>query len=450
MNNKKQIVILGGGPTGLGLAYFFRKANISFELFEAADRVGGNAKTFQCGDFLFDSGAHRFHDKDPEITQEIKSLLGHQLKVVNIRSHIYFRDKKINFPITPLNILSKLKASDILKIAQDLAVLMFKRKGTAKSFEDFIHTVYGPTLSDLFIKPYCEKLWGIPANRLSTVIAGGRMQGLTFLTLFKEIFLGPNKKSEHLDGSFYYPEKGIGEISNCLAEFAGRERIHTHSQITRLFHSGKQITEIEINHEQRIKFAAVFSTLPLNMILKLMIPCPPDNILFLAQSLRFRSLCLVVLFLDKESVTQSGTVYFPDSDTLFTRAYEPKMRSPAMAPPDKTSLVVEIPFSEEDSVAKWSDKILIENVVSNLEAMKWIRSAEVLGSKVIRFKYAYPVLEIGSEERVRELMAYLKDFTNLKLCGRNSEFCYASIHHMLQSAKTSIEHYLLKHSSSEV
>ena len=31
--------------------------------------VGGNCRTFTCGDFKFDSGAHRFHDKDPDITR---------------------------------------------------------------------------------------------------------------------------------------------------------------------------------------------------------------------------------------------------------------------------------------------------------------------------------------------------------------------------------------------
>jgi len=38
-------------------------------------RLGGNAVTIDIETF-FDSGAHRFHDKDPEITQEIKTLLG--------------------------------------------------------------------------------------------------------------------------------------------------------------------------------------------------------------------------------------------------------------------------------------------------------------------------------------------------------------------------------------
>jgi len=68
--------ILGAGPAGLGVGYFAKKNGLSFTIYEGSDRVGGNCITLRHGDFLFDSGAHRLHNKDPEITQEIQTLHG--------------------------------------------------------------------------------------------------------------------------------------------------------------------------------------------------------------------------------------------------------------------------------------------------------------------------------------------------------------------------------------
>ena len=45
-----------------------KKNNISFEIYESSGQVGGNCKTIVDGDFRFDIGAHRFHDKNNDAT----------------------------------------------------------------------------------------------------------------------------------------------------------------------------------------------------------------------------------------------------------------------------------------------------------------------------------------------------------------------------------------------
>ena len=74
MKKTANITILGGGPAGLAVGYYARKNSLDFTIYEANNHIGGNCITFRHGDFLFDSGAHRLHDKDVEITEEIKSL----------------------------------------------------------------------------------------------------------------------------------------------------------------------------------------------------------------------------------------------------------------------------------------------------------------------------------------------------------------------------------------
>ena len=74
-NNNIKLHILGAGPAGLAAGYFAKKEGIPFHIFEASGVYGGNCRTIVEGDYRFDTGAHRFHDKNQEITNEIKSLM---------------------------------------------------------------------------------------------------------------------------------------------------------------------------------------------------------------------------------------------------------------------------------------------------------------------------------------------------------------------------------------
>ena len=92
-SNPPFITILGGGIAGLSVAYYAKQYGLSFKVYEAQNRVGGNCITIKHGDFLYDSGAHRFHDKDNEATKLVKKLIGNYLVKTSIPSQIYYRGK---------------------------------------------------------------------------------------------------------------------------------------------------------------------------------------------------------------------------------------------------------------------------------------------------------------------------------------------------------------------
>ena len=60
----------------LAVGYYAKKSGLAFTVYEAREKTGGNCVTFKHNGFFFDSGAHRFHDKDSEITKEVRLLLG--------------------------------------------------------------------------------------------------------------------------------------------------------------------------------------------------------------------------------------------------------------------------------------------------------------------------------------------------------------------------------------
>ena len=54
-------------------------------------------------------------------------------------------------------------------------------------------------------------------------------------------------------------------------------------------------------------------------------------------------------------------------------------------------------------------------------------------------EYAYPVLEVQTEEGIRRLLDYLGTFENLRIAGRNACFTYTSIHEVLRSTRDALK-----------
>ena len=182
MDKLPNITILGGGPAGLSAGYFASKHQLPFKIYEAQERTGGNAITLQHGEFRFDSGAHRFHDKSPSMTRELQNLLGSDLHKVEAPSQIYHDGKFIGFPLSLFDLTMKLGPATILKAGLELILARLRGKDGDGSFESFSNRMYGKTLARLFLLNYSEKLWGKPSALLSPHISGRRLKGLDLAT----------------------------------------------------------------------------------------------------------------------------------------------------------------------------------------------------------------------------------------------------------------------------
>jgi protoporphyrinogen oxidase len=444
-HNPGELVVLGGGPAGLAAGYFAKKNGCAFSIYEAGERVGGNCVTLQRGNFRFDSGAHRLHNKDPEITAEIAQLLGDELQKVEVPSQIFHRDTFIDFPLSPFNLLMSLGPITCSKAAVELVRSRMAGAPTDDSFEKFALYTYGRTIADKFLLNYSQKLWGLPCARLSRRIAGKRLEGLNARTFLKEMFLGKKAKTEHLESmNFYYPKRGYGTIAEHLERFCGKEHIHLNSRVTKLKHDGRRITTVEINGKDIVPAADkhIVGTLPVSLICEMLDPALPDEILAVARSLRFRHMILIVLMLERPSVSNNATIYFPDPDCLFTRAYEPRNRCRTMAPEGQTSLCLEIPAQLDDDHWRLPDEALIERVSRQLCDYRLIKHKEIIDKCVYRFKFAYPVLESGYEQKIAPVFRHLASFGNLSLSGRNGKYVYSWLHDMMRFGKEIVEEHM--------
>ena len=433
MKNKPKIDILGGGPAGLSVAYFARKKGYDICIHEGSSAIGGNCRTIKMGEYRFDTGAHRFHDKIPSITEEVKKLVGDDLKKINIPSKIYFDGRMIDFPLSFLSVMKNLKLSEILKIVVENFFNVFKANVEHKNFEELAYAKYGPTLSNLFLINYTEKLWGARANQLQTTISGNRLKNLNISSMIIEM-INKNRKVKHLEGSFYYPKYGYGSIFDSIAEIDG-VNIDLNSKVKKIYHENKKIKEIEFENGKILEAKYIVNTLPINSIVRMLDPLPSKNLIKIANNLKFRNLKICLIELDFPKLSNNASIYFPDALIPITRIYEPKNRSPQMAPRNKTSLAIEVPYSQGDEISLLTDDEVIDKVKRTLTKEKLFKDSDVLNKRLVDIKNAYPILKVDNERNIRELVSFLQSFNNQKLIGRNVEFDYLHTHKIMDRAK---------------
>jgi len=426
---KREIAVLGGGPAGLAVGHYARAHSVPCTVYEKAGRWGGNCVTHAWRDFRYDSGAHRLHGTDPGVAEECSRLLGGDLFEVKIPSRIFRDGRQFVFPLELKNIVRNMPPTDLAVGLADLLRSACFGNGKNGNFEALAVGRYGRFFAQKFLLDYTEKLWGMPCSELDSSLTGKRLSGLHFWGLVKEL-LFKNSAPRHMEGKFFYPEGGIGRLTDALAHGCGTDRIRLRSEVTRLFHDSRRILAFELNNGERVEADAVVSTLPMDRLLAMLEPrlapeAQPDRF-------RFRNLVLVALFIGKERITDAASLYFPGGGTAFTRAYEPRNRCASMSPPGRTSLVCEIPCDAASPVWTLPDDALAEKVIGPLCKFGWFNRSQILGYEVRRMPDAYPVLAAAHRPFCEAAGAALRQFSNLKISGRNGRFSYSWIHDQMR------------------
>ncbi|MCU0610453.1 MAG: FAD-dependent oxidoreductase [Candidatus Eisenbacteria bacterium] len=431
------MVVIGGGVSGLAIGYFARREGIPFTILEGQDRLGGACVTFRRGGFSFDSGAHRFHDKDPQTTQDAMALLGDDLLRVEAPSLIYDGGRFIRFPFNLPNLVRHLGPRAVAVGGLELLGARISRRRVT-NFADAAVRRYGKTVARRFLLNYTEKLWGAPCDRLVPELSGGRLRGLDLREMLRDT-LRAVRNPLHMEGEFYYPRLGIGMLTDALAAAVGDGGILIGTPVTRVLHNGSRVLGAMVGNGTTVSAEQIVSTIPLDRLVGILDPPLDGAVCAAARELRYRHLVLVAFFLDVASVTSAATVYFPAEAFPFTRVVEPRNRSAAMSPHGQTSLVAEIPCDEGSEPWSAADKELIATTQRCLEEIGWLTPNAILGATVERLRHAYPVGSLPARDAVGTITRALGEIRGLHLLGRNGTFRYAWIHDLMHDARALVQ-----------
>lgn len=427
-----RVVIIGAGPAGMGCAYTLAKAKQDCLVIEKDTAPGGLCRTIDFRGYLFDIGGHRFISKSEEINNLWHRVMDGDMLRVRRLSRIYYRKKYFKYPLSFFNTFWNLGPAESLLCVGSYLKHRFLKADNSDTFEGWITYRFGKRLYNIFFKPYTEKIWSIPCQEISAHWAQQRIGGLSLKTAIKDAFLIRKDIPKTLSKEFFYPKTGPGEFYHRLEKLTESEggRFTFGKSVTGISHNGRKILSIDIlnsyeSKKENLSVDYLFSSIPLPIFIRMLEPPPPKDIINAANRLRFRSLLVVNIIVDKEDLYPDQWIYIHSPEVSLGRIQNYKNWSPMMvADIKKTSLGLEYFCNEGNSLWNMNDADLIRHALGELEEIGAVSRRYFIDGFVVRRPNVYPVYLLGYQKNVDIIRNYLARFCNLQTIGRGGLFRY--------------------------
>lgn len=428
------VVVIGAGPAGMSAAWQLAKRGARVEVVEQDSMVGGLAKTIcRRDDFCYDYGPHTFHIRETEMSRrvvsEVLSLLYDQYRVLDRGTRIFLEGEYFTYPPQIREVLRKVNLGLGCQIGLDYlyASLRYALSPAKQedSFEDWGARNLGRKLYDTFFGLYSEKVWGVSMSQISSRQA----QRVAKLNL-KNIILRMFKIKADPDTYFIkylYPNGGIGNLYKRMAEEVQSLGgvVHLNATATRVEIDGQRVCAVAYKQggrEHTTPCSSLVSTLPLTVVTPMVIPALSQVALEAVGKLRYRSLVLIFLVLNRPHVTDYHWCYLIEPKFKCNRFSEQKNVSPGMLPESQTLLCVEASCEYGDERWRAADEELAQMATDDLIQMGILQAEDVEEHFVVRIRHAYPIYRLGFERVLYNLLSELHRLQNFYTIGRHGLF----------------------------
>ena len=445
---KAHVVILGAGPAGVGAAWRLALKNVArVTVIEAADRVGGNAGSFELEGLRVDYGSHRLHPAcEPHILADLRQLLGDDLLDRPRHGRIRLGGRWIHFPLKPVDLLLRLPKPFAFGVATDMArKLLPAQNHHEETFATVLEKGLGRTICREFYFPYARKLWGLEPEALAVIQAKRRVSGSSLGKLVKKVTSQIPGLKPPGAGRFFYPRRGYGQICERIAEAAqsaGAE-FRYNTRVTGITRDGSRVTGVQLQNssggQETLSADIVWSTLPISLITRGMNPAPPADVLSAAESLDYRGMILIYLILGTDQFSEYDAHYFPEAHIPISRMSEPKNYCVSPEPRGKTILCAELPADPTSPEWAMSNDELGKLFLRALELCGIPAKAPVLRVESRKLKQAYPMYRRGYEEKFARMDDWLGTLEGLLTFGRQGLFAHDNTHHALYMAYSAVD-----------
>jgi protoporphyrinogen oxidase len=405
---QKKIVIIGGGPTGLGAAY--RLHELGYEdwiLYERADYVGGHSCSHvdEHG-FVWDEGGHVIFSHYPYFDKLVDEMLGREENQLVRESWIVKGDSWIPYPFQN-NLRYLPKEQQVNCLLGAARATSNGKSADSTNFRDWILTTFGEGIAEAFMFPYNSKVWTTPLEEMSRSWIAERVAAVDFRRLLENVLYerddvgwGPNSK-------FRFPRYGgTGEIYRRMAK-----------RFPEKIKNGKELAEVD-DVQRRVSFTdgtgdtydVLISTAPLDLLIR-MLKSQDTKLAEASADLHHNNLMVIGLGVEKKIDTSKCWIYFADPETPCYRATYFSRYSAFNVPNGDTerysSLMCEMSYKIEESPdpSKVTDKIIDALIRTGILA-EGDRS-RIISRYHRKVPYSYPIPTLGRDRALAILQPAL-------------------------------------------
>ena len=443
----QRVIVLGAGISGLSLAWKLALRGVAVDLLERNSFVGGLAGTIREEGHCLDFGPHSFFSEDLEILDTVRKLFDSPLTPISRHVKFYYKGKYLDYPITAgsvlfqMGFLSGIRASLSFLKSRMTPIEKSVRIEEDQSVEDWAIANFGEHLYRTFFKPYTEQFWMTPCTELSarTIPSHTRMSFVKTLALLLQRQVAKEGLSliERERLPTYYPRTGYGEIAERIAqkveEVGGKIHLNCPvTEIVRLPEDRLRVTYTHNGQREEIEGSRVVSTLPLNLLIKMLRPTPPSEVLSSAEKIDYRPLVMLGMVTEKQNVLGASYIYILDRP--YYRITETNKFSPATSPPGDNIVAVEIPCLRGSPTWNATKEELFEKCIGSLSRDGILSRKEVKRLLLVKTPYAYPIYRKGYAKHLGQLMGFVQQCPGLETLGRTGEFMYMDLDKCMRRA----------------
>ncbi len=415
---KKRVLILGAGLAGLSAAWHLQRQGYDCQVFEQETEVGGLCRSKRVNGFTFDCDGHLLHFKHNYTLNLIRDLLGAKIIRHKRSAWVYSFDRFSRYPFQA-NLYGLPKPIVESCLREFIKIHRNGSKFQAKSsFRHWIDKTFGRGIAQHFMIPYNTKFWTVPLDELNCQWVDGFIP----IPSLNRIIKGALKESRHnlgYNAYFWYPAKGgINEVPHAFARQI--KDINKECKITKIDLKRK---EVILNQKQNQRFDFLISTIPLPQMSYLLGRIPQD-VLSAFKNLRWNSIFNLNLGLEGRNKAFRHWVYFPEESFSFFRVGFPHNFSTYLAPADKSSLYIEVSYSERKPIDRSN---ILFRIKQDLRKLGILTSGKQICHEHINdVKYAYPIYDSNYQQSRGRIFEFLTE-NSIMPCGRYGSWRYLSM-----------------------
>jgi protoporphyrinogen oxidase len=448
----KNVVILGGGISGLSAAWALSDKGIDVDIIERNPFVGGLAGTIRQDGYCIDFGPHSFFSEEAWVVEKVLELFEYPFEPIPRTVKFLYKNKYLDYPLTPRGVLLQMGLmSGIYAALSYLKARLFRLRrssiGTAQeTVEDWAISSFGEHLYKNFFKPYTEQFWKVSCSQLSSRSIPTHTKMSFFNTLRMLLHRKFTKTGESLiereSLPTYYPRTGFAEFPEKIAQTVQKlgGKIHLNSEVAGVEElNGGKVRVIYNNNDQQkeIEGDYVISTIPLSSFVGALTPKPPAEVAASAGRLDYRSLVVLGMVTEKQNILGCGYIYVLDRP--YNRITEMNEFSTETSPAADNIILVEIPCLYNSAAWNASKEELFDMCISSLAEDGFLGPGDVKRLLVAKTPHAYPIYRKDYYEHLERVLSYLNGCSHISTLGRCGEFMYMDIDVCLKRAFDFVE-----------